>query len=306
MQGKGLGLFPAPASLSVRRDPVAMTATPSLLNQALATAPKGGLIAWSLAVSFLGDCIVPRGGSVGMSTIGDVLGAYGIDNGVVRTAMSRLAAEGWVSRQRRGRNSFYSLTGLALNLSHAASTRIYATTPPRSSCGWRLYVLTGLAIPERKRLRDQLLRQGAGLLDAHVLILPETIAVHSLPDIPVLSLPPLAGDAACRLVRQCFQFDDLTRSYANFCRNHTPIAAALANRSQTLTGLEAVALRVLIIHRFRRIVLRDPGVPVECLGADWPGFAARKLVQEMRSHLDSAAEHWLDANAAPPVTTQPP
>jgi hypothetical protein len=39
------------------------------------------LRAWPLAVSFLGDCIVPRGGDVGMATITDLLAVFGIDPG---------------------------------------------------------------------------------------------------------------------------------------------------------------------------------------------------------------------------------
>ena len=70
----------------------------------------GSLRAWSLAVSFLGDCIVPRGGDVGMATITEVLSTFGIEPGVTRTAMSRLAGDGWVTRQKVGRMSFYALT----------------------------------------------------------------------------------------------------------------------------------------------------------------------------------------------------
>jgi len=56
-----------------------------------------------------GDAIVPRGGSVWLGTLLEFFGAIDIDSGVVRTAMSRLAADGWLEREKVGRNSFYRL-----------------------------------------------------------------------------------------------------------------------------------------------------------------------------------------------------
>src|SRR5271166_5237414 len=116
----------------------------------------GGLRAWSLAVSFLGDCIVPRGGEVGVATISNLLGAFSIDSGVTRTSMSRLASDGWVTRQKVGRNSFYSLTPIALAESEAATRRIYAARHPQDPCSWRIYLGGGLQKVEQARLRAAL------------------------------------------------------------------------------------------------------------------------------------------------------
>ena len=107
------------------------TATDDPLAAVVAGSGPGSLRAWSLAVSFLGDCIVPRAGDVGIATIAEVLGRFGINAGVTRTSMSRLANDGWVKRQKVGRNSFYSLTPAALAESEAASRRIYAARHPQ-------------------------------------------------------------------------------------------------------------------------------------------------------------------------------
>jgi phenylacetic acid degradation operon negative regulatory protein len=271
-----------------------------LIAQSLASAPRGALRAWSLAVSFLGDCVVPRGGSVNMTTIAGVLGAYGIDAGAVRTALSRLAADGWVTRRRIGRNSFYTLTPLALGQSQAASGRIYARTPPQQPCGWQLVNLTGMADADRRRLREALLRQGAGQFDVHTLILPADMPLPAVGPGFVLRLPALPELEARTLVARCFDLAALGRSYANFRANHLPVAEALAGRGTTVDGLEAVALRVLIVHRFRRIALRDPGLPQACLAADWPGLAARELLHRLRADLNPAAEAWLDRHLTGP------
>ena len=132
----------------------------------------GSLRAWSLAVSFLGDCIVPRGGDVGMATITEVLSAFGIEPGVTRTAMSRLAGDGWVTRQKVGRMSFYALTPVALAESEAATRRIYAARHPQDPCSWRVVFGGGLPKAEQARLRAALRHRGAADLGGHVYVVP--------------------------------------------------------------------------------------------------------------------------------------
>src|ERR1700743_3818045 len=63
----------------------------------------------SIAITVFGDAIVPRGGSVWLGTLLSFFETIDIDSGVVRTAMSRLAADGWLERRKVGRNSYYPL-----------------------------------------------------------------------------------------------------------------------------------------------------------------------------------------------------
>ena len=52
--------------------------------------------------------------------------------------------------------------------------------------------------------------------------------------------------------------------------------------------------RILLIHHYRRVVLRDPLLPAALLPADWPGRAARTLCGEIYRGLLPASEQWLD------------
>jgi phenylacetic acid degradation operon negative regulatory protein len=70
----------------------------------------------SIVITVFGDAIVPRGGSVWLGTLLEFFKALDIDSGVVRTAMSRLAADGWLERNKVGRNSFYRLAKGTANL----------------------------------------------------------------------------------------------------------------------------------------------------------------------------------------------
>src|SRR5580693_9635317 len=61
----------------------------------------------SIVITVFGDAIVPRGGSVWLGTLLEFFATIDIDSGVVRTAMSRLAADGWLERHKVGRNRYY-------------------------------------------------------------------------------------------------------------------------------------------------------------------------------------------------------
>jgi len=69
-----------------------------------------------------------------------------------------------------------------------------------------------------------------------------------------------------------------------------------------LTPLEAIAARTLLVHEWRRIVLRDPGLPERLLPRDWPGAATRDLARGIYRALAGPSEAWLDAAGVPPLT----
>ncbi|HET6519065.1 MAG TPA: hypothetical protein VFG47_04520, partial [Geminicoccaceae bacterium] len=52
--------------------------------------------AGSLIVTVYGDAIAPRGGTVSLASLTRLLQAFGLSAGLVRTAVSRLAADGWL------------------------------------------------------------------------------------------------------------------------------------------------------------------------------------------------------------------
>ena len=83
----------------------------------------------SIVITVFGDAIVPRGGSVWLGTLLEFFKTLDIDSGVVRTAMSRLAADGWLERNKVGRNSFYRLVKKGRQTFDAATKHIYDPQP---------------------------------------------------------------------------------------------------------------------------------------------------------------------------------
>src|SRR5882762_4430049 len=72
------------------------------------------------------------GGSVWLGTLLEFFKTLDIDSGVVRTAMSRLATDGWLERHKVGRNSFYRLVKKGRQTFDAATKHIYDPQPS----GW--------------------------------------------------------------------------------------------------------------------------------------------------------------------------
>ena len=62
--------------------------------------------------------------------------------------------------------------------------------------------------------------------------------------------------------------------------------------------IDAFTARVLLIHHYRRVVLRDPLLPAALLPRDWPGRAARELCGEIYRGVLPASEQWLDGHAS--------
>ena len=239
---------------------------------------------WSLIITVFGDAIVPRGGAVWLGTLFELFRALDIGDGVVRTAMSRLAADGWLERRRVGRNSFYRLADKGREAFRDASDRIYARHAPV----WAGHF--DLAIGGE---RTALEAAGFGVVAPGVFVAPGGAATVEV----ALRLQAVGDPETNRaLAARCWPLDATGDAYARFLAAFDPLRAAL-ERGAAFTDLEAFAARILLIHDYRRIVLRDPSLPLELLPQDWPGTAARDLCAYVYPRLAAASERWLDDKA---------
>ena len=273
-----------------------------IFNAALARLDRP-LRAWSLIVTVFGDVVAPRGGSLWLGTLNDIMGAFGIGEGVVRTAMSRLAADGWVTRDRIGRNSYYRLTPKATALSEAAAARIYRLPQRGWSGTWSLVVpkdAPGARIADRRAALHQ---AGFAQLSSGLFIAP---ADHDVPDEAARVFAFSARSSRAKtddleqdreIARSAWKLDEIAGGYRAFCDHYAPVASALAP-SQGGSNLAALGLRLLLVHELRRIALRDPGLPLDLLGSDWAGLEARALARKIWLACLKPSERWLDTHAS--------
>lgn len=267
-------------------------AVSALLDQFHARRP---VRAWSLIITLYGDAIVPRGGSLWLGSLSEIMTLFRIDAGHVRTAMSRLTADGWLTREKVGRNSYYRLTRREEGSFIAATQRIYFVHAPKFDGRLRLALL-GPGVDDRSAARPALERAGFAALT------PTTYVAYADPAPP---LPDTEGlflvhadpaDDMHALAAAAWKLRPLADSYRAFIERFTPLDKALA-ADKPVNRTDALVARVLLIHEFRRLALRDPGLPAALLPKDWPGAAARQLTARMYRRLVAASEAYLDANA---------
>lgn len=247
---------------------------------------------WSLIVTLYGDAVVPRGGTLWLGTLLEIFAGLEIGGNVVRTATSRLAADGWLERLRAGRNAYYRLADKGRVTFADAARRIYQG----SSRDWDgVLHLAVLPDAQRDTARTALEAAGYAPLAPGVMIAvgPHAGAVNA----GTIHLRASAdADDARRLARQVWLPERLEAGYRRFLASFTPLRDACA-AGQALSDMEALLARLLLVHEYRRIVLHDTLLPDALLPAEWPGLAARALCAALYPALLPGSERWLDAHA---------
>ena len=248
----------------------------------------------SIVITVFGDAILPRGGSVWLGTLLEFFKGLDIDGGVVRTAMSRLAADGWLERSKVGRNSFYRLAGKGRRTFEAATQHIY-DTPPSDWTGRFELLLIGSG-EDRDASREALKNAGFGSPLPGVWVAPSGVPVPEEAAGAIRLEVSAEDDSGRRLLRESWPLQRTSEAYLRFMKAFEPLRGWIARNS--LGEADAFTARILLIHHYRRVVLRDPLLPTALLPQDWPGSAARRLCGEIYRALLPSSERWLDQYAS--------
>jgi phenylacetic acid degradation operon negative regulatory protein len=249
----------------------------------------------SIIITVFGDAIVPRGGSVWLGTLLEFFEALDIDASVVRTAMSRLAADGWFAREKVGRNSFYRLVKKGRLTFDIATKHIY--DPPPSDWTGRFELLLIGNGEHRDASREALKNAGFGSPLPGVWVAPSGVPVPEEAANAIRLEVSAEDDSGRRLLSESWPLDRTADAYQKFMKTFAPLRA-LIDRGAALSEADAFTARILLIHHYRRVVLRDPLLPTVLLPTDWPGRAARELCGEIYRGLIPASEQWLDRNGS--------
>lgn len=249
--------------------------------------------AGSLIVTVFGDAVVPRGGVLSLSSLHEIMRAFRISDTLVRTALSRLVSEGWFERWKVGRNSYYRLTPQGQEAFAQATQRIYAEPPQGWHGSFDLLLLDNGQ--ERGALRTELTGIGYGVLGPDLLI-AAAAPPNEREGVLRLSAAPADVATARRLVQRAWPLESVEGRYRRFIDTYAGTLAALEGGAQ-FNSLDALLVRILLIHDYRRAVLKDPLLPQELLPTPWAGAAARGLCGTIYKTLLPAAEGWIDSHA---------
>ena len=298
-----------------------MTTSPLKLIEELQE--SGSLKVWSLIITFFGDAVEPRGGIVAASTLQSVMEVMGVGSGAVRTACSRLAKDGWIVRQKQGRNSFYRLSDMGHAPFRKASQQIYTAPPTRTaepdtspvsqsikSAGkFTLLIQNPLKVSSNawQSLRDKGIRINANsvlfksddpvLQNALDSALDNALETALENDLQVEDLLVLTDGSASfpDWIKRSVCNDDCAQRYRLLMRRFHSIPSNLP--TDPLTSL---AIRCLLIHEWRRLLLRSSPVPAELVPPDWPHRDCHLFVATLYRQLFDSGERWMDKNALGP------
>ena len=249
---------------------------------------------WSIVITVYGDAILPRGGSVWLGTLARFFEALGIGEGAVRTAMSRLAADGWLVRSRVGRNSFYRLADKGRDTFAAATEHIYNPPALPWSGAFELAILPQNG--EREAARAAFQEAGFGSPSPGLWIAPKGAALPGGAAEGALRLSASTdSQTAARLAASAWPLARTAEGYTRFIRLFEPLSRVLAGGAE-LAETDSFLARILLIHAYRRVILRDPILPPALLPPDWPGAEARELCGAIYHAVLAPSEAWLDEN----------
>lgn len=234
------------------------------------------LKAAAFIVTIYGDVVVPRGGILWTGTLIDLCSTVGINESLVRTAVSRLVAASQLDGERVGRRSYYRLRQSAAVDFQRAADLLYG--PDRPARGWQIIHDPEMRPEDAGRARmghlggsvfirpdrGQATRTGALVFHAEAVTAPERMAGF-------------------------WDLSALRDGYAQFIGQFGAVDPAGMSDGQ------ALMVRLLMVHAYRMVLLRDPRLPDEHLPEAWNGAQARALFRRLYLGLTPGAHRHVTA-----------
>ena len=249
----------------------------------------------SIVITVFGDAIVPRGGSVWLGTLLEFFEAHrhrqrrGAHRDVAAGAPTagssakRSAATVFTGWCKKGRQTF-----------DIATKHIY--DPPASDWTGRFELLLIGNGEDRDASREALKNAGFGSPLPGVWVAPSGVPVPEEAAGAIRLEVSAEDDSGRRLLSESWPLERTADAYLKFMKTFEPLRAWIG-RGESLSDADAFTARILLIHHYRRVVLRDPLLPTALLPRDWPGRAARQLCGEIYRGVLPASEQWLDHHA---------
>nr|WP_290560274.1 PaaX family transcriptional regulator C-terminal domain-containing protein [Aestuariivita sp.] len=233
-------------------------------------------------VTVFGDLAQQETARISGQALNHLARLIGLKPEAVRVALHRLRKDGWIDSQRSGRTSAYHLTPFGRARSAEASPLIYAKSPQAQEA-W--LVLTDPALPAMEY-------DGTGAwLTANTLIAPAEPTgegVYASLIGPEATLPGWMTARICapELARQSRDLVERLRALREQLEQHS------------LSPPQIAALRVLVVHSWRRVALKAPDLPGHVFPKDWAGQACRDLVADLLAQLPAQRLNILEQSVS--------
>ena len=256
----------------------------------------------SLLITLYGDCLAARTAPISLATLIELAGLFGLSPRLVRTSVFRLTADGWFDVIKAGRRSFYGLSALGLQRVVHAQRRIYDFAPLPWDGHWTLALIDAqLKASTRQHLKRELLWAGFGQLSNNVFAHPHadhdalkdvinsTKTQDQLVVLRAQSMDGYAQRPLATVMQDTFKLAAVGQAWQDFIKRFAPIEPGTAG----LSPADAFFTRTLLIHEYRKVLLRDPQLPADLLPDNWANNKARALCAEMYRGLADSSNQFL-------------
>lgn len=196
-------------------------------------------------------------------------GLFGFAEGTVRTALSRMAASGEVETS----DSWYVL-GQRMRQRQASQDAGRQPAPRRWDGAWWTAIVdaSNRTVVQRRAFRARMRQARMGELRPDIWLRPANVPGPDAGDELVVTRGPIEGRDPVALAGRLWDLDELAGTARTL--TGTVEAALPALRSEDPTSLPDAFMTSVAVVRFLQ---REPLLPGELVGADWPADTLRRV-----------------------------
>ncbi len=266
----------------------------------------------SLISTIFGDSVLHRGGNISLASLIQLLELFGFNDRAVRTSVFRLVKNDWLCSDKIGRTSFYRITDSSRSTYLQAEQRIYNDQMKEWDHYWDLILMSSLDTENKALLKKELEWLGFANISTNLMAYPgcnrielqrllvdlnmsEQVVVFKA---ETLQLFNNSVDTIGRMLRTNWPIDELRQRYLQFLDIFREIGVLLMQENEQLEPVQAFQIRTLLIHYYRRILLKDPALPLELLPTDWPAISTRTLSMNIYKKVFEPADEYFLSVAA--------
>ena len=273
----------------------------------------------SLVMTIFGDCVYHRGGLISLASLIQLMDVFGFNERSVRTAVFRLVQNGWLVSEKIGRTSYYRVTENSRQRFIAADQKIYSFMHAEWDQKWDLVLLSSVELENKTILKRELEWLGFANIASNVMGYPgcDHLKLQNLLlnlkmtdqvvifKAETLQLWQESYPTIKRMVEINWPVQELHQRYEKFIGDFREIFN-LVESQDDLDAIQAFQIRILLIHQYRRILLKDPNLPAELLPSDWLSLTARNLSGNLYQAVFPSAEEFFLENARTSEGSMPP
>ncbi len=241
-----------------------------------------------------GDHLRGRGSQAPVAGLVALLEPVGIQAAAVRTAISRMVAQGWLEPVQLPSGRGYRATDRAIRWLDDAGARIYRRVDQKWDGRWHLALVQA---PTERAVRSRL---GADLAFIGYAQLAPQAWVSPYPRAELDEVLQRAGTTARRVCAErvdpspveAWDLEALESAYRRYMYEAEALLRRTAGEHDD-PDQAAFAARFHLVHEWRKFLFTDPGLPEELLPPDWSGRRAAELFHTEADRLKPGSDRYV-------------